>query len=367
MLTTPLHALHTELGAKMVPFAGYEMPVQYTTGILKEHLHTRTAAGLFDVSHMGQVVIEGPGAADMLEALVPVDLHGLAVNHQTYALFTNEGGGVLDDLMIARWGEETFFLVVNAACKHADIAHLTANLSGQTLAVLENHALLALQGPQARSVMQALSPELGSMVFMQARHIVIDDIPLHVTCSGYTGEDGFEISLPAEYAEAFAKRLLSFEAVEPIGLGARDSLRLEAGLCLYGHELSAAIDPVSAGLTWSISKARRADGSRPGGFPGADIILEHIHQKPPTARVGLVVKGKRPVRDGQPVLNAAGEQIGEVCSAAFGASFGGPIAMAYVQREYREPGTALTVLVREKPIDVTVTKMPFVKQRYFRG
>lgn len=367
MLTTPLHALHLQLDARMVPFAGYDMPVQYPLGILKEHLHTRAAAGLFDVSHMGQVVIEGPGSVELLESLVPVDIQGLAINHQTYALLTNAEGGVRDDLMIARWGEETFFLVVNAACKEADIAYLRSNLSGQTLTVLESQALLALQGPQARSVMEAISPEFGAMVFMQALHIEVDDIPVHVTCSGYTGEDGFEISVPAEFAEAFARRLLSFEPVEPIGLGARDSLRLEAGLCLYGHELSNTIDPVTAGLMWSISKNRRADGARPGGFPGADIILERMQNKPPLARVGLAVQGKRPVREGQPVLNDAGEQVGEICSAAFGASYGGPIAMAYVEREFSAPATALTVTVRDKPVAVAVVKLPFVEQRYFRG
>lgn len=367
MLLTPLNALHKELDARMVPFAGYDMPVQYRAGILKEHLHTRAAAGLFDVSHMGQVIVEGPGAAEMLESLVPVDLQGLEINHQTYALLTNPQGGVLDDLMIARWGPDTFFLVVNAACKKDDIAYLQASLSGQTLTVLENHALLALQGPAARAVMSAVAPELGEMVFMQARHVDVEGIPLHVTCSGYTGEDGFEISVAAEHAEQLARQLLAFESVEPIGLGARDSLRLEAGLCLYGHELSPTIDPVTAGLFWSISKSRRRGGVREGGFPGANIIFERFDNKPAQARVGLAVNGKRPIREGQPVLNTQGDQIGEVCSAAFGASFGGPIAMAYVERQYNVPGSALGVTVRDKPVDVTVTKMPFVAQRYFRG
>lgn len=367
MFTTPLHALHIELGAKMVPFAGYEMPVQYAPGILKEHLHTRAGAGLFDVSHMGQVVVEGADAANLLETLVPVDIQGLPVGRQTYALLTNEQGGVRDDLMIARWSHEKFFLVVNAACKVADIAYIKSKLSGQSLTVLEDHALLALQGPQARSVMAEISPSLGEMVFMDALHIDLEGIPAHVTCSGYTGEDGYEISLPAEKAEAFARRLLSYEHVQPIGLGARDSLRLEAGLCLYGHELSPSIDPITAGLTWSISKSRRAGGVRAGGFPGADVVFERLESKPDLARVGLAVNGKRPVRDGQPVCSAAGDHIGEVCSAAFGASFGGPIAMAYIERAFAEPGTALTVTVRDKPVDVTVIKMPFVQQRYYRG
>ncbi len=365
--TTPLDALHRELGAKMVPFAGYDMPVQYPAGIIREHLHTREAAGLFDVSHMGQVVIEGAGSTAMLENLVPVDLAGLGEGRQTYALFTNAQGGVLDDLIITRWGAERFFLVVNAACKEQDIAHLRGHLSGQSLTVLEDRALLALQGPAARPTLSALCPEAGDLVFMTGCFAAIDSVEAFITCSGYTGEDGFEISLPAERAEQVARLLLAQDAVEPIGLGARDSLRLEAGLCLYGHELSEDIDPVQAGLLWSISKARRPDGERPGGFPGADVIFERMRNKPPLRRVGLAVDGKRPVREGQPVLDAAGERVGEVCSACYGASLGKPIAMAYIARELGEPGTALSVDVRGKPVPVTVTAMPFTPQRYFRG
>lgn len=367
MRTTPLHALHQELGAKMVPFAGYDMPVQYSGGIIKEHQHTRDSAGLFDVSHMGQVLVEGEGAAEWLESLVPVDIVGLPVGRQTYALLTNDQGGVIDDLMIARWSPEKFFLVVNAACKEGDIEHLRDHLQGQTLTVLEDQALLALQGPAARAVMADIASELASLVFMDAVHTEIDGVPVHVTCSGYTGEDGFELSLPGDAAESFTRRLLADERVAPIGLGARDSLRLEAGLCLYGHELSSEIDPVTAGLTWSISKARRADGERPGGFPGAENILGNMVEKPAVCRVGLAVDGKRPVREGQAVVDGSGEPVGEVCSAAFGASFGGPIAMAYIDRSVAEPGTALAVVVRDKPLPVTVTRMPFVPQRYFRG
>ncbi|NQY01718.1 MAG: glycine cleavage system aminomethyltransferase GcvT [Halieaceae bacterium] len=367
LLTTPLHALHTELGAKMVPFAGYDMPVQYPAGIIKEHLHTREAAGLFDVSHMGQVVIEGPDTVAMLETLVPVDLDGLPVNGQTYALFTNEAGGVQDDLIITRWGEQRFFLVVNAACKAADIAYLQANLNGQHLMVLEDRALLALQGPEAREVMQNLSPEAAALTFMQGCEATIAGVSVYITCSGYTGEDGFELSIPADQADAIARLLLEQPAVEAIGLGARDSLRLEAGLCLYGHELSETIDPVQAGLLWSISKARRADGVRPGGFPGAEVIFDRMENKPALRRVGLAVEGKRPVRDGQVVLDADGNRVGEICSACYGASVGGPIAMAYVSRALGEPGTPLQVDVRGKMIPVTVTRMPFSPQRYFRG
>ncbi|MEH6586963.1 MAG: glycine cleavage system aminomethyltransferase GcvT [Halioglobus sp.] len=367
LLTTPLDALHRELGAKMVPFAGYDMPVQYPAGIIKEHLQTREGAGLFDVSHMGQVIIEGPGTAAMLESLVPVDIEGLGSDRQTYALFTNEQGGVLDDLIITRWGQQRFFLVVNAACKEQDIDHLRAHLNGQSLEVLADQALLALQGPKAREVMTQLCPAAAGLVFMQGCAASIDGVNVYITCSGYTGEDGFEISVPNAAAAALARQILDYEQVEPIGLGARDSLRLEAGLCLYGHELSTEIDPVQAGLLWSISKPRRADGERPGGFPGAEVIFDRITNKPGLRRVGLKVKGKRPVRDGQTVVNASGERVGEICSAAYGASIGGPIAMAYIHRDLGEPGTELAVDVRGKLVPVTVTKMPFSPQRYYRG
>lgn len=367
LLTTPLDALHRELGAKMVPFAGYAMPVQYPGGIIKEHLHTRAAAGLFDVSHMGQVIIEGAGAAAMLESLVPVDVEGLGINRQTYALFTNEQGGVRDDLIITRWDQERFFLVVNADCKAQDIAHLHDHLTGQELSVLSDQALLALQGPAARQVMGELFPAAAELVFMQGCPAQLDGTDIYITCSGYTGEDGFEISVPAALAESFARRLLAFEAVQAIGLGARDSLRLEAGLCLYGHELNVDIDPVQAGLMWSISKARRADGARPGGFPGAQVIFEQMRDKPALRRVGLTVEGRRPVRGGQAVLDERGAQVGEVCSACYGSSVGRPIAMAYIARELGEPGTRLSVDARGNSIPVIVTRMPFCEQRYFRG
>ncbi len=367
LLRTPLDALHRELGAKMVPFAGYDMPVQYAAGIIKEHLHTRQAAGLFDVSHMGQVLIEGPGSAAMLESLVPVDVAALAPGQQSYALFTTDSGGVLDDLIITRWREEQFFLVVNAACKAQDIDHLRAHLAGQSLTVLEEQALLALQGPVAREVMRALCPEAAALTFMHGCAARIDGVEVYITCSGYTGEDGFEISVPAAAAEALARRLLAFESVQPIGLGARDSLRLEAGLCLYGHELTTEIDPVQAGLLWSISKSRREDGARAGGFPGAPVIFARIADKPPLCRVGLTVDGKRPVREQQAVLDASGRRVGEICSACYGASVGGPIAMAYVERALGQPGTKLQVAVRDKQVPVTVTAMPFTPRNYFRG
>ena len=364
---TPLDALHRELGAKMVPFAGYEMPVQYPDGIIKEHLHTRNAAGLFDVSHMGQVVVKGAGSVAMLESIVPVDIEGLGTNRQTYALLTNDQGGVIDDLIITCWDADEFFLVVNGACKEKDIAHLRANLSGQTLSVLDQQALLALQGPAAREVMRSVFPPAADLVFLQGCAGVIDGIEVYISCSGYTGEDGFEISIPAESAERIARQLLSAEQVRPVGLGARDSLRLEAGLCLYGHELTTEIDPVQAGLAWSISKSRRADGARAGGFPGAEVILDRLVNKPDLCRVGLTVNGKRPVRDGQSVQDASGRVVGEVCSACYGASVGGPIALAYIERELGQPGTNLQVVVRDKQVPVTVTPLPFSPQRYYRG
>jgi len=367
LLHTPLDALHRELDAKMVPFAGYDMPVQYPAGIISEHLHTRQAAGLFDVSHMGQIIIEGPGSAATLESLVPADVDGLADNQQTYAVFTNAQGGVLDDLIITRWSQDKFFLAVNADCKAQDIAHLRVHLSGQTLTVLEDHALLALQGPAAREVMRTVCGDAAELRFMQGCSGIIDGVKVYITCSGYTGEDGFEISVPGAAATALARRLLGEKLVQAVGLGARDSLRLEAGLCLYGHELTTQIDPVQAGLVWSISQSRRAEGERAGGFPGAAVIFRQMIDKPALRRVGLRVNGKRPAREGQSALDESGRQVGEICSACYGASVGGPIAMAYIERGLGLPGTKLLVVSRDKHLPVTVTPMPFNPQRYFRG
>lgn len=368
LLTTPLDLLHKELGAKMVPFAGYSMPVQYPTGIIKEHLHTRQHAGLFDVSHMGQVILEGPDIASALEAIVPADVHGLAIDSQTYTLFTNENGGVLDDLILTRLAKDKFFAVVNASCKEHDIAHMRANLgAGHSMTVMSDQALLALQGPAARDVMRELCPEAAQLVFMTGAKALLDGVEAYITCSGYTGEDGFEISVPASKAEVIARRLLGFNEVAPIGLGARDSLRLEAGLCLYGHELNPNINPVQAGLQWSINKVRRAEGERAGGFPGAEPIFHAIAHRTELRRVGLCVEGKRPVREGQNVLTESTEVVGEICSAGFGASLGKPIAMAYINAEHGEPGTTLAVDVRGKLVSVVVTPMPFIAQRYFRG
>jgi aminomethyltransferase len=352
----------------MVPFAGYEMPVQYRGGIIAEHLHSRGQASLFDVSHMGQLVLEGGGAAATLEALVPADVEGLATQRQCYTLLMNDAGGVRDDLIITRWGADRFLLVVNAACKAEDRQYIASRLSpGQTLRELDDQGLLALQGPQAREVLRTLMPEVADLTFLDGAHLRFEGTDVFVSCSGYTGEDGFELSVPGESAEALARRLLAHPAVAPAGLGARDSLRLEAGLCLYGHELSAEISPVEAGLTWSIGRARRPDGARAGGYPGAGRIAEEMVQGAARRRVGLAVTGRRPVREGQVVLDKSGAAVGVVTSGGFGASVEAPIAMAYVTPDAAAPGTALAVDARGKQVGVTVAKLPFVAPRYYRG
>lgn len=365
---TPLDALHRELGARMVPFAAYDMPVQYASGIIAEHRHTRELAGLFDVSHMGQFVAEGPGITAALEALMPADLVALPEHAQTYSLLTNADGGVRDDLIVTRWSADSFFLVVNAACKNEDSAWIQSQLKpGQVLREIDQQALLALQGPAARAVLATLIPATESLVFMQGMRAEFDGEAVYVTCSGYTGEDGFEVSVPAAKAEALARALLSDERVAAIGLGARDSLRLEAGLCLYGHELSPTITPVEAKLTWAIGKARRPDGARAGGYPGAERIAGQLAQGAQRLRVGLRITGKRPVREGQSVLNADGQTIGEITSGGFGPSVDAPIAMAMVEAAHAGIGTDLLVDVRGKTLEATVSKLPLVAQRYFRG
>lgn len=365
---TPLDALHRELGARMVPFAGYEMPVQYPAGIIAEHLHTREQAGLFDVSHMGQFVLEGPGIAATLERLMPVDLLTLPEGRQVYALLTNAAGGVRDDLMVTRWGSEQFFLVVNAACKDDDRSWIASQLdAGQQLRELDGQGLIALQGPAAREALGELLPAVAELRFLDCMHTEWNGIPLHISCSGYTGEDGYEISLAAVDTEIFCRQLLRDARIAPAGLGARDSLRLEAGLCLYGHELSTQLSPIEAGLNWSISKSRRPGGERAGGYAGAEIVAEQLAHGVAQIRVGLRVEGRRPVREGQAVCTASGEVIGAVTSGGFAPSLDAPIAMAMVASAFSAQGAELFVDVRGKPMPVTVCKMPFVKQRYFRG
>ncbi|WP_019531503.1 glycine cleavage system aminomethyltransferase GcvT [Dasania marina] len=370
LLKTPLYDLHLALGAKMVPFAGYAMPVQYPLGVLKEHNHCREQAGLFDVSHMGQVRIKGAGITEALETLVPVDLALLPKFKQTYAVFTNEQGGILDDLMITRLADDEFFLVVNAACKEQDIAHLRAHLSGFDITVIEDHALLALQGPQARAALDQLIPSAAELRFMgtSPATVTIDGtaVDCFVSCSGYTGEDGYEISIPAQHATAFAQQLLALDEVEAIGLGARDSLRLEVGLCLYGHDLDTSTSPVEAGLLWSISKSRRPGGDKAGGFPGADIILDQIENGASRKRVGLKINGRAPVREGAELVDLAGNNIGRVTSGGFGPTIGTPVAMGYVSTEHAAIGSQIAVLLRGKTVSVEVVKMPFTPQNYVR-
>ncbi|UON50747.1 glycine cleavage system aminomethyltransferase GcvT [Vibrio furnissii] len=368
LLITPLHALHVEVGAKMVPFAGYDMPVQYALGVKKEHLHTREAAGLFDVSHMGQLRLHGEGAAAALETLVPVDVVDLAEGKQRYAFFTNEQGGILDDLMVANLGDH-LFVVVNAACKDQDINHLQAHLpSGVELEIVDDRALLALQGPKAAEVLARLQPAVADMLFMDIQQVQIDGIDCIVSRSGYTGEDGYEISVPADQAEALARTLTAFEEVEWIGLGARDSLRLECGLCLYGHDLDETTTPVEASLLWAIQPVRRTGGAREGGFPGADIILSQIATKDVSRkRVGLVGQTKAPVREGTELFDADGVKIGLVTSGTAGPTAGIPVSMAYVRADLAAIGTEVFAEVRGKMLPMLVEKMPFVPQRYYRG
>jgi len=367
LLTTPLHDLHESLGAKMVPFAGYSMPVQYPAGVKSEHLHTRESAGLFDVSHMGQVLVRGANATAELEKLIPVDLAALPVGQQSYGVFTDHQSGILDDLIIARWAKNLFFIVVNAACKHQDIAHLKSHLAECEVDYLSDRALLALQGPKAAEVMARFSAQACQMTFMQSAQVTIGNIDCFVSRSGYTGEDGFEISVPAANATPFAEQLLAQPEVEAIGLGARDSLRLEAGLCLYGQDMDQTTNLAEANLLWSISASRRAKGERPGGFLGAEALFAAQRDGVGKKRVGIEVLAKTPVRHGTIITAQDTTVVGEITSGGFSPSLNKPIAMGYVSTDYSKVGTELFALVRDKQIPVAVAKTPFVEQRYFRG
>jgi aminomethyltransferase len=349
----------------MVPFAGYAMPVQYKSGIIAEHLHTRDKAGLFDVSHMGQAVLSGPDAARKLEGLVPADIAGLAPGRQRYTQFLDESSGILDDLMVTRLpgAEERLGLVVNASNKEADFAHLRTSLPDLKLEVLADRALLALQGPKAAEVLARLLPDVKKMAFMSWREFAWTGVPLFVSRSGYTGEDGYEISVPAAGVCAFAEGLLLDPDVALVGLGARDSLRLEAGLCLHGHDIDTSTNPVEAGLAWSIQKRRRQEG----GFPGADRIQRELAEGAQRRRVGLDLAGKAPAREGAEITAPDGRPIGRVTSGGFAPSLGRPIAMAYVDRDFAAPGTDLNIIVRGTPLAARVRQMPFVPHRYFRG
>jgi aminomethyltransferase len=362
--TTPLHALHKALGARMVPFAGYDMPVQYPSGILKEHEQCRAKAALFDVSHMGQAVLRGPNVEAALETLVPGDIEGLGVDRMRYTQFTSADGGILDDLMVTRRGDR-LFLVVNAARKEHDFAHLERHLAarGCALEILATRALLALQGPAAAAAIARIVPGAEKLEFMAGADLRAGDIPVYVSRSGYTGEDGFEISIAAESADAFARRLLSEPEVAPAGLGARDSLRLEAGLCLYGHDIDETTSPIEAGLAWSIARRRREQG----GFPGAARIQRELKEGAGRRRVGMRPEGRVPAREGTEITDEGGKPVGKVTSGGFGATAGGPIAMGYVAPEAAKPGTRVNFLVRGEARPGTVVKMPFVPHRYAKG
>ncbi|MBC7953354.1 MAG: glycine cleavage system aminomethyltransferase GcvT [Rhodospirillaceae bacterium] len=363
LLTTPLDALHRELGGKMVPFAGYAMPVQYPAGVLTEHLHTRSDAGLFDVSHMGQVVIEGTDPAAALEALVPGDVIGLGIGKTRYSVFTNGAGGILDDLMISKLSDTKLFLVVNAACKNEDFAHLKAGLPGLDVRMLDDRALLALQGPKAAQAMAGVAPEAAAQGFMSIAEYAVAGIPCLVTRSGYTGEDGYEISVPADRAEELARRLLSIHGVKPIGLGARDSLRLEAGLCLYGSDIDTTTTPVEGSIAWVMGKRRREQG----GFPGASVIQQQLAEGPARKRVGIQPEGRAPARAHTQITDLDGNVIGEITSGGFGPSADGPVAMGYVPSAFAAEGTKIKLVVRGKALDAHVAKLPFVPHRYFKG
>ena len=367
LLQTPLHALHLELGARMVPFAGYAMPVQYPAGIIAEHRQCREAAALFDVSHMGQVRLVGDDAAAALETLVPQDIAGLGLLKQRYAFFTNDAGGLLDDLMVTR-REHDLFLVVNAGCKDADIAHLQAQIGARCQVIPEpERALLALQGPKAVDALARLDAGVAALTFMTGGHFRLAGADCFVTRSGYTGEDGYEISVPAAQAVELARALLAQPEVAPAGLGARDTLRLEAGLCLYGHDIDTATTPVEAGLVWAIQKLRRPGGERAGGYPGAEVIGAQLTGGAARRRVGLAGLERLPVREGAPLLDAEGRRVGQVTSGTVGPSVGQPIAMGYVETALAAVGTALFAEVRGRRVPMQVAAMPFAPHRYFRG
>jgi aminomethyltransferase len=366
LLVTPLNALHRSHGARLVPFAGYEMPVQFQAGILAEHLHTRTKASLFDVSHMGQIRLSGVHAAASLETLAPADIVGLPVGRQRYIYFTNDAGGILDDLMVANAGD-AYVLVVNAARKADDLAWLQARIGTRCrIEPMNDRALLALQGPRSAGVLARHAPQIAAMRFMDVARIAIDGMEVSLSRSGYTGEDGFEISVLAREAESLAKILLADTDVAPAGLGARDSLRLEAGLCLYGHDIDTTISPVEAALEWAIPKVRRSGGARAGGFPGVDGILRQIEQGTVRRRVGLIPEGRAPIREGEALFDNSRREVGRVTSGGFGASVNGPIAMALVDTQCAMPGLTLTAIVRERPRQCRVTLLPFVPHQYCR-
>ena len=368
MNSTPLHALHLELGARMAPFAGFDLPLHYPPGILAEHLHTRAAASLFDVSHMGQIALAPPrDAAAALEALVPADIVGLAPGRQRYALFTNDTGGILDDLMVANLGDR-LQLVVNASGREQGLAHLVAHMPAIEITPRFDRALLALQGPGAEAALVALCPAVAAMRFMDAIDAEVAGVPATITRSGYTGEDGFEIGLPADAAETIARALLARPGVLAAGLGARDSLRLEAGMCLYGNDLDPTTTPVEAALEWAIQKSRRPGGARAGGYPGSAIVADELARGPVRRRVGLAPEGRAPLRPPAPLYAAedAAEPVGQITSGGFGPTVGAPVAMGYVATACAEPGTRLWAEVRGRRLAAVVAPLPFTSPGFKR-
>jgi len=364
---TPLYDMHIAAKARMVTFSGYSMPLHYSSGIMREHNHSRHAASLFDVSHMGQIILSGSAIGAALEKLIPLDLQSMPIYQQQYALMTNAEGCIIDDLVVTRLADDTFFLVVNAARKEEDLNHLRTHLSAFTVEYMSDHTLIALQGPMAGQVMEKLSPTASQLTFMSSCHLSIGGADCLVSRSGFTGEDGFEISFDQAHARSLCEQLLDGNTVRWAGLGARDSLRLEAGLCLYGSELNETISPVQAGLAWTISKSRRRGGIKEGGFLGAEAIFAEIARTPKRCRVAFIVEHRAPVRRGAKIIDNLGEVIGVVTSGGYSPTLGLPIAMGYVQREYSVPGSGLNAIIRGKPRGIVVTEMPLVQTRYYRS
>ena len=369
LFNTPLNALHLELGARMVPFAGYSMPVQYPMGLMAEHHHTRSEAGLFDVSHMGQLRLVGPDAAAAFESLMPVDVIDLPVGKQRYGLLLTDEGTIIDDLMFVNRGTD-IFVIVNGACKVNDIAHIQARIGARCQVIpMPERALLALQGPKAVNALSRLVPSVEKLVFMTGASLTWQGADLFITRSGYTGEDGFEISVHNDHVDAFARALLAQAEVKPIGLGARNSLRLEAGLCLYGNDIDTSTTPIEAGLNWAIQKVRRTGGARAGGFPGADLVLGQLDgtRALTRKRVGLIAQERVPVREHVELQNTQGQKIGEVTSGLLGPTANVPVAMGFVDTASAALGTVVNAMVRGKAVPMTVSAMPFVPNRYYRG
>ena len=369
LFNTPLNALHLELGARMVPFAGYSMPVQYPMGLMAEHHHTRSEAGLFDVSHMGQLRLVGPDAAAAFESLMPVDVIDLPVGKQRYGLLLTDEGTIIDDLMFVNRGTD-IFVIVNGACKVNDIAHIQTRIGARCQVIpMPERALLALQGPKAVNALSRLVPGVEKLVFMTGASLSWQGADLIITRSGYTGEDGFEISIHNDHVDAFARALLAQAEVKPIGLGARNSLRLEAGLCLYGNDIDTSTTPIEAGLNWAIQKVRRTGGARAGGFPGADLVLGQLDgtRALTRKRVGLIAQERVPVREHVELQNTQGQKIGEVTSGLLGPTANVPVAMGFVDTASAALGTVVNAMVRGKAVPMTVSAMPFVPNRYYRG